>query len=347
MIMETAEMVVEASLQAEAKGSVNEAVLEILFADSIEPTSAPTREAYARRFNVTLGEPASNGHAEQPAAVSDQASHDAPGAPAQASAFGPAAAQRGRPQRRQQPGEQPTSPAAGDDISDVFPDYDDYKAADIKKAILFSCADGSMSPEEWERIKAYEVAHEDRKTIRELQPEFKAPEPEPQPEVTPTSALARPTDAVRPPTSPPKPDDVSLEQVYAGQVQTRAQQEGLPIPHDANPNVAPLPVDITNLTDQQLSRSAPSTTRSSRARSGWSARRRGAPRPPSTSSARPSATPSCAPTSCTSSRSPRRSAPSPRRWRPRASRPRRTPSSTTPCARGARAGCATASRCAS
>jgi hypothetical protein len=250
VIQETADMVVSGSLQAEAKGSVNEAVLEILFADSIEPTSAPTREAYARRFNVTLGEPASNGHAEQPAAVSDQASHDAPGSPAQASAFGQPQPSAGEVAGAVPTVKQADQPAASDDISDVFPDYDDYKAADIKKAILFSCADGSMSPAEWERIKAYEVAHEDRKTIRELQPEFKAPEPEPQP-VLPTASQAGVTQA----TGGGAPaDDVSLEQVYVGQVQTRAQQEGLPLPQQVEMSQAPVvPINIVELSDKDLS----------------------------------------------------------------------------------------------
>jgi hypothetical protein len=186
-----------------SQGSVNEAVLEILFADSIEPTSAPTREAYARRFNVTLGEPASNGHAEQPAAVTDQASHDAPGAPAQASAFG-------QPRPRTSvvgaapPADSPTSRRLRDppfDISDIFPGYDDYKAADIKKAIVLSSPTAPLARGVGAH-QAYEVAHEDRKTIRELQPEFKAPEPEPQPEVQ-YANLARPADgAGRSPTSP-------------------------------------------------------------------------------------------------------------------------------------------------
>jgi hypothetical protein len=256
-IMEVAETVIDSAMQADTNRSVNDAVLELLFAASIEPTSEPTREAYARRFNVTLAPAASNGNAGQLAAVTDQSSHDVPGAPAQASAFDRAAEPPTEPQSSafSKPADSP-EPAAGEvDISDIFPNYDDRKVAEIRKAVLDSAASGDLSLEEWERIKAYEVAHEDRKTIRELQPEFRAPEPEPEPTNafggTPQPSVASRSDLVVP--SQDSPDDASLDQVYAGRVPSQAQQEGLPIPHDVDPNVAPLPVKITDLTDQQLS----------------------------------------------------------------------------------------------
>jgi hypothetical protein len=267
-IMEVAETVIDSAVQADANRSVNDAVLELLFAASIEPTSEPTREAYARRFNVTLAPAASNGNAGQPAAVTDQSSHDVPGAPAQASAFDRAAEPPTEPQSSafSKPADSPEQATGEGDISDIFPNYDDRKVAEIRKAVLDSAASGDLSPEEWERIKAYEVAHEDRKTIRELQPEFKAPEPEPQ-QVTITPAPDGSSTTVtwgaqESPVAftatgagaPPSDDDVSLEQVYAGHVPSLAQQEGLPIPHDADFSGAPnLPIDITGITDEQLS----------------------------------------------------------------------------------------------
>jgi len=231
-VMNAAKQLVDGATQASKNGSVNDAVLEILFAAQIEPTSEPTREAYTRRFKVEL--PSDNGH--------------------------------GEPQ--QVPTPQPMQvfhPADSDqsiDINSIYPGYDDQKVADIKKAVLHFASTGELSPEEWEKIKAYETSHEERKTILSLQPEFKAPEPEPAPEshsVGPsaTGAFAQPNVISDGVTATATDSDTSLETVYNGESVSRAAQEGLPIPPQLHTEGAlTIPIDITNVSDQELSRLA-------------------------------------------------------------------------------------------
>jgi hypothetical protein len=223
LIASTAKMLVDATVQAARNDSVAPAVLEILKVSGLIPqdASATTLQAYEQRF----GKVETNGHA-----------------PAQepATAF----------TKPEEPAEAPSEPApAAPDISDIFPGYDDLKAADIKKAILDSAASGDL-------IKAYEEANEDRKTIRSLEPVFKAPEPEPTPEPQPTapSALGDPTGAV----SFVHTEGNGVVAFYENTEPTRAQQENLPIPGQVDTSLNPpiLPIDITTVSDQELSRTA-------------------------------------------------------------------------------------------
>lgn len=156
LVIETAQKLIDEASQASRNGSVNDAVLEILFAAKIEPLSESTKEAFAQRFPQIVG---TNGHAAESdlgqTALDEMVDETVSELAAQAQA------------------------ADGKlEIEGIFPGYDDYKVADIKKAILDSAASGDFSPDEWEQVKAYEAANEERKTILSLEPEFKAPEPE-------------------------------------------------------------------------------------------------------------------------------------------------------------------------
>jgi len=231
-IMTYAGSLLEAATTAAKNGSVAVAVLEIIKAagDQLEPFEmAPqTLEAYQQRFGT-------NGHTapveSDPAPESSLTGEDSPGTPTEESAKAPAL-----------------------DISDVFPGYDELKAAEIKKAILDSAASGDLTEEEWEKIKAYESATEERKTILNLQPEFKQPEPEPIPEPEPA-----PSEQVVDTTKPlPNTDVDDVDIFYAGTTKSRAEQEGLPIPQQVDTSQHPpvLPIDITTVSDQELSRVA-------------------------------------------------------------------------------------------
>jgi hypothetical protein len=236
-----AEELVGLAQKASEKGKIGDAVLEILHAAQAEPLSNTTREAYTARFKVVPV--SSNGHEPEGLPASPAEMREQQESVQAAEKLMDVISAQDDPAL--------AAPAEEIDIEAIFgPGYDDLKVADIKKAVLASAASGDLSPEEWEQIKLYESAHEERKTILGLQPEFKAPEPEPQVQSANFGAVG-PTEIVSADFA--KPDDVSLEQAYAGQVQTCAQQEGLPIPHDVDPNVAPLPVNITDLTDSQLS----------------------------------------------------------------------------------------------
>lgn len=227
LVMQTADNLVNVCRNASQSGSVADAVLEILFAASVEPLSEPSRAAYTQRFGAL---PASNGNAAGPA----------PGDVMEAA--GEAA--RG--------GERESEP----DISDIFPGYDDLKVADIKKAILGSAASGDLSPEEWERIKAYEAATEERKSILTLEPEFKAPEPEPVSDTVTVDQTGEQLNVSATHTFGGASD--SVDAFYAGQSSSRAQQENLPIPGNVDFSQQPptLPIDITTVSDQELSRVA-------------------------------------------------------------------------------------------
>jgi hypothetical protein len=300
MYVKRADELVEVATQMSEKDSINEAVLEILHAAQVAPISDVTREAYTQRFGVAPAA-ATNGHApEQSQGLSSAASafvaatdaeqlragQPTTSPPSTPAADGPPAAPD-QPTDGAHPPVEP-APAAGEDsIEDIYPGYDDAKAKDIKAAILASAASGDLTPEEWERIKVYEDANEGRRTILSLEPEFKAPEPEPvqadpeklqavvdaahpsAPEIFPaqiatgtstsaptaSSVAFTATGAGAPPSDTAPGDlDVPLEQVYNGEAISRARQEGLPIPAHVDLEQAPIvPVNITDISDQELS----------------------------------------------------------------------------------------------
>jgi hypothetical protein len=284
-ILKRADELVEACLQATAGRTVSQAVLEILHAAHVEPLSGPSREAYVQHF----GEPAAtNGQTHDPAKldavveaaqggasafatttsppsapseaqgsiVQEQASSDPVGSPEPAKEAAPAA------------GEDQIKPVSNYSIEDIFPGYDDQTVKDIVELVLVSAKSKDLSREEWTRIKSYEATHEKRPEILSLEPEFEEAEPphdivtnESTGEQMTVSAVSTFGSTVAGDsrdtghTASPGDDDVSLEAVYAGEVQTRAQQEGLPIPHDADFSGAPnLPLDITGINDEQLTR---------------------------------------------------------------------------------------------
>jgi hypothetical protein len=246
-IVKAADQLVDLAYQASTNNSIAEAVLEVLKVAQIAPVSEITREAYAKRFGQAPA--ASNGHAPD----------------AQTSAFGqtttsppsaPNATQDASSPEPATPVSVESSAAGEDSIEDIFPGYDDTKVKDIKELILASAASGDLSPEEWERVKAYEAKREERKTVLSLEPEFKAPAPEQASSLGGEGAFGPSGDSHDTGRTESSGDlDVPLEQVYAGEAPTRAQQEGLPIPHDADFSGAPnLPLDITGISDEQLSR---------------------------------------------------------------------------------------------
>lgn len=243
-VVTQAEGLFEAALSAGKRGSVNDAVLEILFAGMVEPSeieSDVTREAYTQRFGSQPATAAGNGHAaEQPQPAGAFAQPvSAEDASAMAKAAAAPVTEPQPPASSESPADSP-APAAGDDsIEDIFPGYDDQKVADIKKLILDSAASGDLSPEEWERIKAYEAVHEERKTILTLVPQFKAPEPEPTSEEQEQVHAAMDADRA-----------YRAEQASD---QTIAQQEQLPIPPQVDGDQPFLPINITEISDGELS----------------------------------------------------------------------------------------------
>lgn len=258
VIADTAKTIVDTVKQAALNDSVAPAVLEILRLSGTTEMSPVTLEAYEQRF----GKVESNGNGAPPAP--EPVSADSPGVR--------------EPEPEPAPQEQSALQEQAADgkleIEDIFPGYDDLKAADIKKAILDSAASGDLTEEEWARILAYEEANEDRKTIRTLQPEFKAPEPEPVPEPQPTgntfennttAPSAQGSFTVSGPGVPPTtyahdqtPGEDDVAAFYAGNSPSRAQQEGLPIPGNVDFSQHPpiLPVDITTTADSELSQTA-------------------------------------------------------------------------------------------
>lgn len=240
LVMERAEEIVGLVVKLSAGGSVNDALLEMLHVAGIEPQSDATREAYVRKFGQQPETAPSNGHGEQTLREQQAVVDAAQGA----TAFGQPATAEEAPQ--------PEMPS----IEDVFPGYDDQKVADIKKAILESAASGDLSPEEWARIRAYEAAHEERKTILSLEPVFKAPDPEPSPpgDSRDTGHTESPGDDFA---RDGRGEEAGVEDLYGGRSQTLAQQERLPIPPAADADRPPvLPIDITAVSDQELSQIA-------------------------------------------------------------------------------------------
>jgi hypothetical protein len=224
--------------QASKGGSVADAVLEILHAAGVEPLSDVTREAYTRKFGADA---LTNGHAPVESAEPAPEPDDSP---------------------VRSVSEQASDPASAPDLSEIFPGYDDFKVADIKKAILESAASGELTSEEWELIKAYERVNEERKTILSLEPEFKAPEPEPTPQPTAPSATGAFTQTM---TVTPAPDGSAQtveftqpSETSEGGETSRAQQEGLPLPQQIDFAQSPpvLPINITSTGDAELSQIA-------------------------------------------------------------------------------------------
>lgn len=147
-------------------------------------------------------------------------------------------------------GDPAPAPAEGGapDISSIYPGYDEQKAKDIVTAIKESAASGDLSREEWAAIKAYEAANEERKSILELEPNF-------QPKPVPAPAAAAPAGDA------PAGDYASakdLERAYGdGSLgMDRITQEHLPIPPVYSGDEPVLPVDITAISHQELSRLA-------------------------------------------------------------------------------------------
>lgn len=144
------------------------------------------------------------------------------------------------------PGEQEMQARETVDINSIVPQYDDRKVSDLKKVIMEAAASGDLSEGEWEQIKAYELSTEERKSILSLEPVFKAPEPPvqqapPAQDVSPTGEYA---------------SGDGLRGAYdSGALGTdRITQEGIPIPAQYNGDEPVLPVDITEVSAQDLSR---------------------------------------------------------------------------------------------
>jgi hypothetical protein len=265
----TAQTLIDAATQASHNNSVADAVIAILHAANVEPQSAATRERYdeyVRKINeasALASTPKTNGNAPV-----EHASATPPAEPSAPVGFGtPTSSQeQGSPDSSVE-ADSTSAPASTADISDIFPGYDDLKAADVKKAILASVASGDLSEDEWLRIRDYESLNEERKSILSLEPEFPAPEPEP----TPEPALAPGAHQ-----GPDRSGGVStgfvsdsnsgithtggddVHAFYEGGSPSRAQQESLPLPAEVDIAATPpvLPIDITTTGDQELSRVA-------------------------------------------------------------------------------------------
>jgi hypothetical protein len=233
----------------------------------VEPQSDSTREAYDEPFgeaaSALASTPKTNGNAPV-----EHASATPPAEPSAPVGFGtPTSSQeQGSPDSSVE-ADSTSAPASTADISDIFPGYDDLKAADVKKAILESAASGDLSEDEWLRIRDYESLNEERKSILSLEPEFKAPEPEPTPEpaLAPGATKDRIAVAASPLGSSATPTRVSphtggddVHAFYEGGSPSRAQQESLPLPAEVDIAATPpvLPIDITTTGDQELSRVA-------------------------------------------------------------------------------------------
>jgi hypothetical protein len=254
VLLSHANGLIEQCTTASKGGSVSPAVLAILHAAGIEPLSDSTREAYVAQY----GEPAaSNGHApETEVTVGTTPSTDV------GDGAGPASAADIANAAAKVEGQQPEV-----DISEIFPRYDDLKAAEIAKAILASAADGSLAEDEWLKILDYERLHEQRGPILSLEPEFKQPEPEPvhePPEVmqgaftqsAPNTANTMTSGGVSTgfvsDSNSGSGDDVA--DFYEGGVLSIAQQENLPLPEKVDSSQVPiLPLKITEVDDKELS----------------------------------------------------------------------------------------------
>jgi hypothetical protein len=158
----------------------------------------------------------------------------------------PEAAQNGQPE----PAPDPVREQAEDgklEIESVFPGYDDLKVSQIIEAITEEAAAGNLSEKEFQIILAYEEANEGRKKILELKPEFKAPEPEPVPEPSPAPSQTQDID---------KPQGGDLKKLYQeGKLGSeRINQEVLVTPPAPPDGHFSLPVDITAISDEDLSR---------------------------------------------------------------------------------------------
>jgi hypothetical protein len=134
----TAQTLIDAATQASHNNSVADAVIAILHAANVEPQSAATRERYdeyVRKINeasALASTPKTNGNAPV-----EHASATPPAEPSAPVGFGtPTSSQeQGSPDSSVE-ADSTSAPASTADISDIFPGYDDLKAADVKKAIL-------------------------------------------------------------------------------------------------------------------------------------------------------------------------------------------------------------------
>lgn len=136
------------------------------------------------------------------------------------------------------------------EIESIFPGYDDYKVKDILAAIDKAAADGDLSPAEWEQIKAYEQANDQRPAIIGHQPAFKAPEP--------VTVVADFTTVASQIVQAPDAGGYSIETAYdSNQLGfQRALQESLPEPPQWQGGVPVLPVDITQVSPEEVTRLA-------------------------------------------------------------------------------------------
>lgn len=242
-----ADELVTSCLSSSQRDSQSPAVLDILHAAQLEPLSETSRAAYAQRFGQAPATTADNGHAvDSPQPSPPSAPSEAQGSACREQASSdPVGSESAQLSDADEPAKE-AAPVAGEDISDIFPGYDDLKDAQIKAAVLAEAKNGNLSPDEWERIQAHEAATKGRATILGLSPEFSQPEPE---SAAPSPVAPEPVPAV---------DGHDIEGVLKGTAITRAEQEGLPFPNrmDFSQQLPALPIDITNVSDEELSRIA-------------------------------------------------------------------------------------------
>lgn len=207
------------------RGIRSDAIMEILYAAKVtSPADEPGlyEEVYSCKGET---EPSSG----------------APAPSSSAAAFGAAA--------------EPDEASGGEiDINAIVPGYDDAKVAELKKAILESAASGDLTEEEWAKIKAYEEANEERKTILKLEPEFKKPEP-----ASASSGGDAAFGGVRGESIAPDPgygDPGALSSAYESGALglDQVHNEGLPVPREYGGDEPILPVDITQVSHEELSR---------------------------------------------------------------------------------------------
>lgn len=282
-----ADEIVGTCLSAYATGQRSDAIMDVLFAISVQPTEANDFADVYLRKGVQPPTPVAS--APSPAPTTAQAVPAAfgaaPVAPAPASAPAPAPVPAGFAQPQPispvpvavQPAPAPAAPAsppapapvapqggpAHIDIDSIFPGYDDLKARDIVETIEANVASGNLTPEEWEQIKAYEAANEGRQAITSLAPKFPASAPPALPAPAVSSAPGQPaTDvalsAVGQPSQSQQAGGYDLEQAYGSGAlgMTRAQQESLPAPPQWQGGEPVLPVDITAASPEDITRLA-------------------------------------------------------------------------------------------
>jgi hypothetical protein len=272
LVIKEATRLMTSVLKLSESGNTNDGVLDLLHITGFEPRSEATREAYAQRFSEKA--PANVASPTQALADPSSFAEETQPESAPASAFSSPPGDSRDTGHTESPGEDfvaAPAPAAGEfDINSIYPGYDDQKVADIKKAVLHFASTGELSPEEWEQIKAYEAANEERKTILSLQPEFPAPDPEPTPVADLPSADqagvstfgggGAPVEEQQSATeffaNGAKEGGDSIQAFYNDETISRAAQEGLPIPPRAPEAPLVMPINITATSSEELSRLA-------------------------------------------------------------------------------------------